>query len=175
MNLPITGIFYGLVGVGVAVALFLSDATSLRFERWFRMLTAFLFWPLYLPLLLRRNSIAMPAVPSPAPPSDDLAAQIAQVEMELGLAFQSWSVDQPSALRPERDRLNELQTAWRRQAERVRELDRLLAQPAFLATEPVNYESAVTERAAQCEQSRQQNLSRLRTIRHQMHHPVPRN
>lgn len=169
MNLSTTGIFYGLAGAGVAVALFLIDSTSSHFERWFRVLTAFLFWPLYLPLLLRPNNVATPAAPPSVPPSDDLAAQIAQVETELGLAFQSLSVDQPSALRPDQDRLNELQIAWRRQAERIRELDRLLVQPAFAASEPFGHENSVTEHAARCEQSRQQTLSQLRTIRQQRH------
>ena len=166
MNLSITAIFYGLVGAGVAVALFVSDSTSSRYERLFRVLTAFLFWPLYLPLLLKPASPTVPMTQPSAAPSDELAAQIAQVETELGRALQSLNVEQDFALRPEFDRISELETAWRMQAERVRELDRLLAQPAFVESAPVGSE---TERAVQCEQSRQQNLTRLRAIRQTIH------
>lgn len=166
MNASITAIFYGLVGAGVAVALFLSDSTGSRYERSFRVLTAFLFWPLYLPLLLRPTGPSVPITQPSAAPSDELAAQIAQVETELGRALQSLNVEQDSALRPELDRISALQTECRMQAERVRELDRLLAQPAFVESAPVSSE---TERAAQCEQSRQQNLSRLRAIRQTIH------
>ncbi len=166
MNASITAIFYGLVGAGVAVALFLSDSTGSRYERSFRVLTAFLFWPLYLPLLLSPTSPSVPATPPPAAPSDELAAQIAQVETELGRALKSLNVEHDTALRPELDLLGELQSAWRVQAERVRELDGLLAQPAFVESAPVGSE---TERATQCEQSRQQNLTRLRAVRQRTH------
>ena len=166
MNLPITAIFYGLVGAGVAVALFLSDSTGPRHERWFRVLTAFLFWPLYLPLLLRPTNSAAPTTQPPAMPSDNLAAQIAQVESELGLALQSLDVGTVVPLKPEHDGIGQLQSAWRLQAERIRELDCLLAQTSFMESIPAGSE---TERAAQSEQSRQQNLARLRAIRQQMH------
>lgn len=166
MNLPITAIFYGLVGAGVAVALCLSDSTGPRHERWFRVLTAFLFWPLYLPLLLRPTSLSLPTTQPSAEPSDELAVQIAQVESELGLALQSLNTGTDAPLKPEHDVIGQLQSAWRMQAERIRELDRLLAQPAFMEPIPAGSE---TERAAQSEQSRQQNLALLRAIRHQMH------
>lgn len=93
MNASITAIFYGLVGAGVAVALFLSDSTGSRYERSFRVLTAFLFWPLYLPLLLRPTGPSVPITQPSAAPSDELAAQIAQVETELGRALQSLNVE----------------------------------------------------------------------------------
>ncbi len=166
MNLSITAIFYSLVGAGIAVALFLSDSTYPRHERWFRLLTAFLFWPLYLPLLLKPTNPATPTTPPATVPSDELAAQIAQVETELGQALQSLETGTDTALQPEHERIEELQSAWRLQAERIRELDRLLAQPAFMESTPSGFE---TERAAESEQSRQQNLARLRAIRQQMH------
>ena len=166
MNFSITAIFYGLVGAGVAVAVFLNDSTCPRHERWFRVLTAFLFWPLYLPLLLRPTSSSTPTTQPPAVPSDELATQIAQVESELGLALQNLDVGADTVLKPEHEGIGQLQTAWRMQAERIRELDRLLAQPAFMESIPAGSE---TERAAQSEQSRQQNLTRLRAIRQQMH------
>ncbi len=166
MDFSITAIFYGLVGAGVAAAIFVSDSTGSRYERLFQVLAAFLFWPLYLPLLLSPTSPSAPPPQSPAAPSDELAAQMAQVETELGRALQSLNGDQNTALRPELDQIGELQSAWRRQAERVRELDRLLAQPAFVESAPGGSD---TERATQCEQSRQQNLARLRAIRQRIH------
>ena len=166
MDFSITAIFYGVVGASVAVALFVSDSTGPRRERWFQVLTACFFWPLYLPLLLRPTGLAAPTIRPSASPADELAAQIAQVESELDSAIRSCEVGSElrPALKPES--LIEIQGAWRLQAERIRELDRLLVQPAFVESVSV---ASQTDRAAHCEQSRQQNLARLRAIRQRMH------
>ena len=172
MNLSITAIFYGLVGASVSVALFLNDATCPRHERWFRVLTGFLFWPIFLPLLLKPATLATPhecPADKLAAPADEMAVRIGQAENELNLALRSLAADTNSSAVPGPDRLGEMHAAWHRQAERIRELDRLLAQPAFVDSAVVGFDSSAPELVAHSEQTRQQNLARLREIRQQMH------
>ena len=52
MGLSVTMIFYLLIGVGVATAVFLADSRRSRGSAGFRVATALVFWPLYLPILL---------------------------------------------------------------------------------------------------------------------------
>ena len=52
MGFTATMIFYLLIGLGVAVAVFLADSRSDRLSPAFRAATALVFWPLYLPILL---------------------------------------------------------------------------------------------------------------------------
>ena len=182
MGLGVTVCFYLVFGVAVAAALWIGDSAGSRNDRLFRVLTAPLFWPLYVPVLLTRRStdndqagFESPAQkPSPAP-RDEMATAIAQVEMELDTALRSldgWAED---VLAAEHDRFAELRTAWRQQAERVRELDRLLAQTSFDATAP-DATSALTEvaspamnRIQTCERTRTENLLKLKHVRQQLH------
>lgn len=192
MDLSITAIFYGLIGAGVSAALLLSDVAMPRGERGFRGVTAVLFWPLYLPLLLRpairsESATHLPQVARTSNP-DELATMIDHVENELGIALRNLADWSDQALLPERERLSELQTAWRSQAERIRELDELLAQPTFvesvsapdtgsvgqvfnlpLSDGQVKNLPHLAERVAHSERARQQNLARLRAVRQRMH------
>jgi hypothetical protein len=128
-----TVVLYLVVGVGVAVAVYLSAARPSITQLWFRMATAVPFWPMYLPILL-----AAPRQPSENPqaqlcsvPDDDMSAAIVQVDAELESALSSldgWAED---VLARERDRIRELRDAWIAQADRVREMDRLLELPQY--------------------------------------------
>ena len=62
---------------------------------------------------------------------DELAVMIAQVERELDLAWRSLDGWSDQALWPQHARIGELQSVWRLQAQRIRELDGLLAQPTL--------------------------------------------
>ena len=92
---------YLVIGAGVAGAVFLTGGAG----RWFRVLTAVPFWPLYLPLLLtagRRGADGAAAL------QDDLAIAIAQADAELEAALGSldgWAED---VLARERGRLRDL-------------------------------------------------------------------
>lgn len=172
MDLGITSVFYGLIGLSVAVALWLSESHATRGERWFRVSTAVFFWPIYLPLLLRPKSAE---VPEPAPSAahietpDELAAMLDRIERELDLALGSlcgWSENLSSE---EQARISELRSAWRVPVERLRELDALLAQPTFVESTIAARDAASSEPLARSEQSRQQNVSLLRDIRERMH------
>jgi hypothetical protein len=157
-------LLYVTVGLAVAAAVYLSDLARRPSERWFLMLTAVFFWPIYLPILLSRGGKPSSAPPAPSPPRDDLAAAIAQVDAELESALNSldgWASD---VLARERGRLRELRSAWTAQAERIREMDRLLAQP-----ESAPPRDASNERLRHSEEARLQNLARLRRVRQKAH------
>src|SRR5262249_17775781 len=90
MQLRETILFYLLAGAAVAAAAYLSEERKGSPERLFITLTALLFWPLYLPLLLscRRVEEKGPEKTS-TEPADSLAAAIAQVDDELNAALSS--------------------------------------------------------------------------------------
>lgn len=172
MDLGITSVFYGLIGLSVSVALWLNEAHTTRAECWFQVSTALFFWPIYLPLLLRRKSTE-PSEPvasaSHAETLDNLVARMDRVERELDLALgslQGWSENLSS---DEQARISEIRLAWRAPVGRLRELDALLARSTFVET---SRDAAASDLLVRSEQSRQQNLAQLRDIREQMHHEV---
>src|SRR5437764_10234984 len=102
MDLTTTLLFYLLLGSAVAVAVHLASSDMSRGQRWFRTLTAVVFWPLYLPALLQRpanevaglNEDSGPNQPSGGAETDEILAAIHQVESELDSALISlggWS------------------------------------------------------------------------------------
>ena len=155
MSFTTTLVFYLTFGAGVAAAVALRDAERMAGKRLGRAAAALLFWPLYLPLLLERgtNRDAEREPASPVDPSDALAQAIGQVESELDAALGSLDGWAEGVLVDERPRLDELRSAWRSQAARVRELDRFLAQPeagavaTFAATKNSATGPATSERA----------------------------
>jgi hypothetical protein len=108
------------------------------------------------------------AHPAKADESDALSAAIEQVETELDAALEGldgWAED---VLNSEQHRLAELRTAWKAQAARIRELDRLLAGPAARVDSLADV-GADVERARQSESLRQGNIRQLAVLRNQMH------
>ena len=153
-----TLVLYLVVGIGVAGAVGLAERSSGRFGL-FPILAAVPFWPLYLPLLLTPKSTPVVASP-PILPKDELATAIAHVEAELDAALGSFDGWAEGVLAEERLRIGDLRTAWSAQAQRIREMDRILALPEGLgATTPVD------DRLLGSRQARQQNIDRLRQIR----------
>jgi hypothetical protein len=161
-----------LAGIGVAGAVYVSARPNNN-VRWFLVLTAPLFWPLYLPILLaQKTRTAMPIAESagPDPVIDDLARAIAQVDAELEGALQSldgWAED---VLARDRDRLHELRLAWTAQAERIRAMDRLLGRSEYspgmgVALEGPVGSDGVAGRLRSSQQVIQQNMERLRQVR----------
>ena len=115
MGFTETMIFYLLIGLGVATAVYLSDARPNRLSTGFRAATAVVFWPLYLPILL--------AGPRPGPrpenrtePGEDdaMSLAIARVEAELELALASLDGWVEDVLAHETGRFRELSTALAR-------------------------------------------------------------
>ncbi len=162
-----TLVLYLVIGVGVAGAVYLAGGAG----RWFRVATAVPFWPLYLPLLLtpgRAGADGPP--PAPPSPSDELATAIAQVDAELEAALGSldgWAED---VLAREKVRLRDLRTAWLAQAQRIREMDRILALPEYADATgpeppPAGLPTAIDDRLRSSRQARRQNVERLRQLR----------
>src|SRR5438132_4008913 len=98
-----TMVLYLVVGVGVAVAVYLSDSPALRSQArvaelddicerdaWLllRSAMAIPFWPLYLPILLSASKSSAGSLEgcssqSSQVPKDDMSVVIAQVDVEL--------------------------------------------------------------------------------------------
>jgi hypothetical protein len=171
-----TVLFYLLFGVGIAAAVALGKANLTWNERMFRVGTAVLFWPLYLPGLLDRpepsETVRQKAAELAPEPTDPIAGAIAQVEAELDAALASLDGWAENVLARERDRIAELRSAWRTQAERIRQLDRLLAATRAPARdshiEPAA-DSGNNVRYRQSEQARRENLDRLKSVRVRLH------
>lgn len=164
MFLGPTLVLYAMVGVAVAVALYVTEKTGPPAQRLFLMATALVFWPIYLPLLLTPR-VTNPESEPPRPPApDELSTAITQVEAELEGALQSldgWAED---VLARERGRLRELRTAWKNQAERIREMDQLLSRPEN-AEPGLARSAAFNDRLRTSEEARRQNLERLKRVR----------
>src|SRR5262245_6048924 len=127
-----TLVLYVLTGASVAVAVYLAEASGRRRGRWFRVATAVLFWPLYLPLLLGRAPTTPTRGRAAAAATDDaLSAAIRQVDAELDAALGSLDGWAEEVLTREKDRFRDLRAAWLGQAERIRQMDRLLVLPEF--------------------------------------------
>jgi hypothetical protein len=148
-------------GLGVAGAVYLSDLAHRPQDRWFLVVGAIPFWPIYLPVLLARRGAAATDGPNHATAPDALDLAISQVDAELIAALESLDGWISDVLTRERDRLKELRTAWDTQAGRIREIDRLLAQPEGDGSPP----EGSNERLRQSEEARRQNMDRLRSLR----------
>jgi hypothetical protein len=169
-----TILLYFLFGTGVAVALYVTDRHSTRLERGFIVLTALIFWPLYLPIILSTRSTPTSAPPpKQAVPKDDMARSIDQVDAELARALAGLEGWAEGALAGEAERIHELRNAWSALAERIREMDRLLDVPELAAAAPLPQEAGsaelspgASERLRRSTEIRRQNLERLRKVRH---------
>jgi hypothetical protein len=154
-----TLVLYVLVGIAVAVALYLSDPPRPAGECLLRLSTAVPFWPFYLPILLARPTPA-------ASPDDEWTRTLAAVQPELDVALSS--LDEWIGIPEEqRRRIDGLREAWAAQAERLREMDRLLARPEYAEADKEDGPGA-TPRLRQTLAARQQNLQRLRQLRQQI-------
>jgi hypothetical protein len=161
-------LFYLLIGLAVGAAVVLSDGVTLK------AIAAVFFWPLFVPMLLARDvdsSEREPAVfNTPArDPEDDLARSIALVDGELVAALASLDGWAEGAIARERVRINDLRAAWRAQAKRIRDIDRVLAtvevEPRAKNGEASDKEGAGREQ--QASKTRRENYERLRRVRDQ--------
>jgi hypothetical protein len=177
MGLNETLIFYLLVGVAIAVAVFLVDGRQNVSRTGFLLLTSVLFWPLYLPLLLSART-ARDVAPEPAskPQPDEMASAIAQVELELDLALSSLGGWAENALACEKVRIGELRHALAAQAARIREMDDLLSRTTTTQIDPSAKPQTdgppvhdALDRWQKSQHARAQNLSRLAQVRRQTH------
>lgn len=173
MLLVETAIFYLVIGAGVGVAAYLRSDAASGDRPAFRVLAACLFWPLYFPLLLvapkgeTESAAGAPLPTGEAAPGDELSKALCQVESELDAALQTLDGWASGVLTSDPYRLEDLRSAWRSQAERIRELDRLFdrAETSVDALSPV---SAGNERARRSEECRRENIQRLKMLRERL-------
>lgn len=176
MGLTQTVLFYLLFGISIAAAVALRRERVSWTEQIFQVGTAVFFWPLYLPILLDRPAQRVRRAKGEyaSDPSDHFAESIAQVETELEAALDSLDGWAENVLAREQDRFAELRSAWRMQAERIRQLDQLLA----VAKDANNVPGTEREldvgpgknvRYQQSEQARRENFERLQSVRVRLH------
>ena len=179
MNLTTTLLFYLVIGSAVGVAVYLTNGASVA-ERWFQSTTAVFFWPLYLPTLLQGHQRDEPGdafatnekTLEPQPKKiarDEIEAAIQQVEAELDLALNSLDGWSDSLLSREAGRFAELRTAWYAQAQKIRELDSLLANTALSTSAAAKTAENSNERVVHSERARRENIARLRAVRERLH------
>ncbi len=167
-----TLILYLVVGAGVAGAVYLTHRGGRSPARWFLVATAVLFWPLYLPVLL--SSGRTPAEGSAgAPPPDELAAAIGQVDAELGAALQGLDGWAEEGLIRDKVRPRDLGAAWLAEAQRIGEMDRVLAQLEN-SGEDFSELSTDGDRLEGLRQARRENVQRLRQLRRRAHDDLMR-
>jgi hypothetical protein len=165
-----TAIFYLLFGACVAVAAYMCGPAEFGMGTTFQTAATCLFWPLFLPALLTtvdRTSDESTASAADQSRQDSLSTAIAQVEAELDAALGGLDCWAEDVLRSEAARLEELRSAWKAQAERIRQLDRLLAEPA--ASDDALPEIAEVAQAQHSEQLRRENIRQLAALRKRMH------
>jgi hypothetical protein len=107
-----TLILYALAGAGVAAAVYLRHGNGSRSQRAFRVATALVFWPLYVPLLLAGENRGSAASPPAEAPTDDLTGAIAQVERELDAALAGLAGWADEALARQGRFVRRLPAAW---------------------------------------------------------------
>jgi len=172
MLLVETAIFYLLLGCAVAVAVYLRGRGEPDVVVGLRTAAACLFWPLFVPMLLsasaRESEQGTEPKDNQSAPKDSLALAISQVEGELDAALEGldgWAED---VLNSEQHRLEELRAAWKAQADRIRQIDELLVEPAA-RTDSLAEVAADVASARQSEQTRKDNIRQLSLLRSRMH------
>jgi hypothetical protein len=141
---------------------------------------AWLFWPLYLPLLLTAKRASLVESQVSSSPRDGLTLAIEQVEQELNDALSSldgWAED---VLHRNPERLGELRAALSAQAERIRDMEALVArernrppsgaeisEAASIATANGEFDlesGPHGDRWQRSEQARRENMNRLNSV-----------
>lgn len=173
MSIFETSLFYLVVGIAVSAAMYLREENETAWGSAGVAASALFFWPLYVPVLLSprdaNRATKTTAGDGSAQPVDDLADAIAQVEEELATALAGLSGWAEDALAREQERIAELQSAWRAQAQRIREIDLLLAHLERDDRRAHASKAPAGERLERSETARQRNFARLARVRSQAH------
>lgn len=156
-----TMILYFMVGIATSLAMYVSGPERFWLVRLLQLVLAAVFWPLFLPLLLVREKNSALDIPRIPEPDDEMARLIAQVASELGAAEQS--IDGDCFARSVVERLRVAVPEWRKQAQRIRDMDKALSgSDAGIFESITSHPIAVIDAS---HRSRQFNLQKLREIR----------
>lgn len=168
MNFQETILFYLVIGLSTAAAVGLAERRKLGPATVLSMLGAVLFWPLYLPLLLSGSRQVAVERSAPIAPPDELSQAIEQIERELNAALAGLDGWAEHVLNRNSGRLGELRSALEAQADRIREMDLLLAReesPTPDAPLAADEEADSAERRRKSTQARFDNMRRLAEVR----------
>lgn len=162
MGISETLVFYFVIGVGVAIAVLAVQSHAALLERLYLCMTAMLFWPLYLPVLLSSQK-SSPLRARVLSETDELSLLVAQVSDELDSAVLQTDGDKQTT-NGHASTINDLKAAWQAQTTRIHEMDSLLAElrqrhDSELSPQPL------TARVADSEQARRENLEQLQQVR----------
>jgi hypothetical protein len=147
------------------VCVYLAARSQRPAVRWFQALTAVIFWPLFLPLLLsgRGEAEGQSSGQPGSGSADELDRAIAQVEAELEGALPSLDGWGPPIRESAQRRFQELRSTWTTLAGRVREMDQIIARFRDGRTEGDLL--AGSERARDAEEVIRRNFERLGQVR----------
>lgn len=167
-------LFYTVIGIAVAAAVAMTDSSPAASPRAFTIIAAVFFWPLFVPMLLARKEANHDRneptwTTNRADADDAMSRGIAQVDAELVAALASLDGWAEGAVARQRMRINDLRAAWRAQANRIREMDKVLSAAEIDPPHDDSAEHDTTARAAQATRARQENFARLRQVRDQAH------
>jgi hypothetical protein len=167
-----TAIFYLLLGATVATAVYIRGRGAGTFTFALQVAAACVFWPLFVPTLLSQSAAEsaseLTGGSATDAPQDSLAAAITQVETELDAALDGLDGWAENVLNSEQHRLEELRAAWKSQADRIRQIDRLLAEPAARLDSLAEVAADVAS-ARHSEKTRADNIRQLSALRQRMH------
>ena len=170
MNFNESLVFYLVVGLAVGAAQALADRSASRQGCLFSILAAWLFWPLYLPLLLASKREPAGDLEARSLPRDGLSLAIEQVEQELDDALSSldgWAED---VLHRSPERLCELRAALVAQADRIRDMEALVDREQNRPQVGAGHDQLdvttgqPSERWQRSEQARRENMNRLASV-----------
>ncbi len=174
-----TILLYFLFGGGVAIAFYLTDRHTGYGERIFVLVSALIFWPIYLPIILASRSSTPSAFATSRAAKDEMDKAINQADTDLSKALTSLEGWTDGLVSTEAQRLRELRKIWPTLAERIREMDRLLAEPegileSSMVSAPGNETSgpAINDLLQRSTELRRQNLGHLRNMRRQAYHDL---
>lgn len=156
MGLNETFIFYFVIGCGVAIAVLVTNGHRKLVERYFVAATAWIFWPVYLPILLSSREPENKQKPAVDPP-DELSDLTSEVEQELSSAIRTLNGSAANLS------TNEIKLAWQRHTKRIHEMDELLTN--ISKQKSAELPNSTNGRVNESEQARQQNFERLGRVR----------
>ena len=173
-------VLYLMAGTGVAAASYLSLVEPRPGRRWFQVVTSLFFWPLYLPVLLSSRTEREPPSraglpPTPGVQADELAQAVARVDAQLEAALQGLHAGADNLLTRESGRLREVRSAWAAQIERIRALDRILANPEWELLRASASDQVFAESAQKSQQAIGANREILERLREQTLHELLEN
>lgn len=162
MNFSESLVFYLVIGLAVAVA-HARSMSQRRSGRWLEHSGTCLFWPLYLPLLLTGGDDRVPSATPGVAQRDELALAIEQVEQELDAALRGLDGWAEGVLNERGIRLDELRSALVHQADRIREMESLLAKEQASVATPSSLpqDASPLDRSQRSLLARQENMARL--------------